>query len=350
MGGAAGVSGSMAAISKTTGGMISNLQDNIDATYKALGDRFKPEIDATIGSLNSMVATVKSWVEIPTEKKIQAEIDKINVLGGALSDPNLKEAERLDLLKQLKDINPNIVEGIDAQAFSYEKLAANIQKVNQALTAKKFVEQLDSQFEDMLTKQNWLSAYQGESEAKVRTQLAKLFPDINTMPGNLQEKLNQAIARVASEEAGFYKSNPDKRGRVGFNKDKMQFASSAKSYMGILSEKDKLQNSEEMQRYMMLKGDGMKEAAAANITETTTGGDGGSGGGGIGGGKASGSSPTSISGGAKVTTLNISIGNLVNGGFTFQTTTLKESPAKIKDVVLDALMTAVNDVNLTATN
>lgn len=55
LGDVAGVSGAMAAISKTTGGQISNLGDSVTQLYLNVGTKLKPAISGTIGVLSDMV-------------------------------------------------------------------------------------------------------------------------------------------------------------------------------------------------------------------------------------------------------------------------------------------------------
>jgi len=63
LGEAAGVSGSMAAISKTTGGQISNLGDKITQLYVKIGTRLNTEISSTIGIMASLIDEVSSFVD-----------------------------------------------------------------------------------------------------------------------------------------------------------------------------------------------------------------------------------------------------------------------------------------------
>ncbi|HEY5390608.1 MAG TPA: hypothetical protein VIJ57_00735, partial [Hanamia sp.] len=54
----------------------------------------------------------------------------------------------------------------------------------------------------------------------------------------------------------------------------------------------------------------------------------------------------SVHGGGQIRNITINIQNLVNGGVNLQTTTLKEGVGKAKDIVVEGLLTAVNDANL----
>jgi hypothetical protein len=354
MGSAAGVTGSMAAISKTTGGQISNLKDNIDLTYKALGDRFRPEIDASIAIMNSMVASVKSWVEIPMSEKTQEEIDKLQKLHVELTLANTGETRRKEILKELESINPRIVEGIDKESVSYEQLAKNIGLVVNALSNKKIAERVMEENGDFIGAYN---TYKGQLEDINKNQIPQMLAkvgDQRLLNPELSSGQRQILAqRILMDR---FKNGTQREGDdVLLANFKQNVGITRRGTDYINANQGRMQGiQQQIQDGQKIYGDmfGTGEAAVPGGTKPgAAGGGGGAGAGsGLGRGSSSSSNMGSISGGAKVTHLNISIGNLVNGGFTIQTSTMKESPAQIKDLVLNALMTAVNDVNLVATN
>ncbi len=81
-----GVSGAMAAISKTTGGQISNLGDSVTQLYLNLGTKLKPVISGIIGVLGQTVEGIGSFIDWlyagSTGARIFAGV--IGVLGAAL--------------------------------------------------------------------------------------------------------------------------------------------------------------------------------------------------------------------------------------------------------------------------
>jgi phage-related protein len=61
-----GVTGAMAAISQTTEGQISNLEDNVTSLYLALGKELKPVISTVISALSGFIDTIKNsitWIK-----------------------------------------------------------------------------------------------------------------------------------------------------------------------------------------------------------------------------------------------------------------------------------------------
>jgi hypothetical protein len=57
-----GVSGAMAAISETTGGKLSNLEDNMTSLYLTIGESLKPVISDIISGLSGLIDVLKSAV------------------------------------------------------------------------------------------------------------------------------------------------------------------------------------------------------------------------------------------------------------------------------------------------
>jgi hypothetical protein len=77
LGEVAGVSGAMAAISKTTGGQISNLGDSVTQLYLNLGTKLKPAISGVIGGLGSLVENLGAFINWLAEGGTGATIFKV---------------------------------------------------------------------------------------------------------------------------------------------------------------------------------------------------------------------------------------------------------------------------------
>ena len=126
----AGVQGAMNKISQTTAGQISNLKDNWDQLLKTLGDSAKGPITATIAGLSGMVAKAKSLIEIPMSQKMEDERLKVNQLSAELMNSLTPYERRKQILSELKEINGDLVKGLDAENLSYSKLTGNIEEYN----------------------------------------------------------------------------------------------------------------------------------------------------------------------------------------------------------------------------
>jgi hypothetical protein len=80
-----GVSGGMAAISETTGGQISNLEDSVTALYLQIGEALKPAISGIIGALGGFVEMLKGAVSWATQNADTIGLVASIVGGAAIS-------------------------------------------------------------------------------------------------------------------------------------------------------------------------------------------------------------------------------------------------------------------------
>ncbi|MGN7787420.1 hypothetical protein ACTJIJ_23000 [Niabella sp. 22666] len=360
LGDAAGVSGSMAAISKTTGGQISNMEDNVDMLYKALGERLTPQINGSIGSLNSMVTTIRSWIEVPVEQKLNSEISQIRILQAELFATNTSEARRKELLEQLEQIQPRITEGINKEAINYAKLAENINIVTDALYKKIAVSGIEKEFGATLEQYGKANSNIAASKASINDAIYYVSPELAADPtlsqGQKQRRAMELYRKKGLktyDEEGFFKglvrgvgSSPSKDQQM-YN----QLAAGLKVGNEAITEFNKLspkiaemQNKKNTMLGMVEKGLEMptKQSKVAQAPASGSGDKKKK-------GKDSDSSGNgSIQGGQKITHIITNIQNLVGGGVHVHSTTVKEGAYKVKDIVQEALLTAVNDVNLAA--
>lgn len=90
---------------------------------------------AVAGLVAGISALVRKQKEVREEieaavKPLQDEYVQVNDLVARLKDANTKEDERLGLLNQLKEIAPEVAEGIDGEAESLGKLNENLETYN----------------------------------------------------------------------------------------------------------------------------------------------------------------------------------------------------------------------------
>ncbi len=130
LGKAEGVSGAMSKISKTTGGQISNLRDNVDSLNYSLGKRFKPITEAALRTAGDMVSTFNDWVEVPLSEELEKERIEANLLVSQITDLNTTEDDRRTILNKLREINPDIVDGINAEKVNMGQLTTQLRKYN----------------------------------------------------------------------------------------------------------------------------------------------------------------------------------------------------------------------------
>lgn len=358
LGDAKGVMGSMAVISKTVEGMESNLEDAWTSLSATVGERLTPAYKDLLTTGTSVAGWLEELVKIPVEKKIEAEIEQIEILGGALMNPNLLEAERLDLLKKLNEINPNLVDGINAESVSYSKLAENIKKVTDALYAKRALSTLEKDFEDVLAERDSKAAYAGVKRVNIEKSLRKFYPGINMQQLDFGAKLDNASFQYKKEEQDFYNKNPDKKGRVEFDREKRLFMAEIETYKAMTAGVDKIEKGDKWQEFLAVKGQLEKDSFLANnianpkaesITPTNgnnTGVGPCAGGGGKSGSKnvATSTANSIASGGVRPTTINMTFHKLQDQ-IVIHTTNLQTGSKQAGEMVVEEILRALNGAN-----
>lgn len=200
---------------ETTSGKIANLQGGFEALKVAIGDRMRPSVNSFISGLTSIVGKVKNWFEIPIEKKLSDQIITIKTLTAQLSSANITQERQIDLLNQLEQINPKIVEGIDKQNVSYGKLRENVERVTNALRDNIKLEVMKDKITPTIMKYEGAMKQRESTIFDTMKEVTKNFPSIANATGMTDEqKVSNALQQARFMEEGWYKSHEDKRGRT----------------------------------------------------------------------------------------------------------------------------------------
>jgi len=166
------------AMNETTAGKLQNLHGKIAALKIALGENFKPAMNAVLDTASKLVVAFKHLVEVPIERKLGDQINKIRGLQTELTSTNTSHARQVEILKELEQINPNITKGINEQNISYQQLASNIDAVTGALQKKIFLEQYDKANVDTLTKYAKAQSVNQQAIGKMYALVAEAAPDL----------------------------------------------------------------------------------------------------------------------------------------------------------------------------
>ncbi|MGQ0739141.1 MAG: phage tail tape measure protein [Bacteroidota bacterium] len=308
-------------MAETTGGKIAQLQGSFEAMKIAIGDRMRPAINWFVGGLTNIVNKVRIWFEIPLEKKLGDQILKIQSLQAQITASNTSHERQVQLLRELEQINPNIVKGIDEQNISYAKLAENINNVTGALRNKIFLEKFDKANAGTLT--DFAKAQQKANEAfgSVMTAVAMADPSLaqrtDLTIGQKQLAARKILQdRIAKDPSGGRIEKTNRRGdftgweysqdykMLGQLQKGVQDNNSAVSIIGKLQPKmNEINATKDALAKQIDQFTGVKSMTAANISVSSKGG-----GGGTGGGIGSGTGGTVASGitGAGPRVVNIS--------------------------------------------
>lgn len=198
-----GVSGSMAEISKTLGGRISNLGDAWDTLLFNIGNVsiFKE----TIRVMTDLLSVVNNFMEVPMSDKLREEQAEMNALFGVLKSTNITEKQRLDLIGQ---INSNYGPYLDN--LLTEKSSINEIRIAQEAANKAYSERI------------LLAATKEEQQALIAeaTQLQRGIFDLEKMQQDFRQKI---IANPEGADAQMYSDEIDLLGeRIEAYKEKIE--------------------------------------------------------------------------------------------------------------------------------
>ena len=166
------------------GGQAEALAKATDGTMQleaAIGDKME-----IIGSgLNPVYKTYLSLMDsalgllIPTKDAVRDEYININILASEMLDANTANEERIKLYGKLKEINPDIVKGIDRENISLERLSSNLEEYNSKLIDRILLQRKEAELLDAAEKGANLRETKASQELKLRTQLAEVSAYLN---------------------------------------------------------------------------------------------------------------------------------------------------------------------------
>lgn len=305
LGEAQGVTGAMAAISQTTEGQISNLDDNVNSLYLTLGTELKPVIAAVISGLNGFVDAIKSSIHW-----LKDNMDLVKAIGIGL--------------------------GVAAAIWGVYTIAVNISTIataawtaaqwllNIALTANPlgiivvaigaFVAAIVYAWEKVVGFRAVITGIWG-----VIREFGSIITDVF---GGVWKTIHGVFTFNKDEVAQGFAQTTDAMKNAG-----VRMATAYKEgYDGVMAD-DAKKKAAEKEKPAMAPTKPATKAAAATAAKKDT-------------------SPKGATG-TKSVTINISIGKLIET-FKVQTTNMGEGAGKIKEKVAETLLGAINDSQIVA--
>ena len=176
-------------MAETSAGKTQMLEGRIASLKIALGERMQMGYMSVVGLMIDLVTWTKHFVEIPLEKKLGDQILKIRALQAELTSSNTSHDRQLQLFRELEQINPNIVKGIDEQHIAYGKLATNIDNVTTALKNKIFIESFDKTNAGVLSQYANAKKLEADSFGNIWNyigQIPEIAQDTSMSPGQKQ--------------------------------------------------------------------------------------------------------------------------------------------------------------------
>jgi hypothetical protein len=193
-----GVSGSMAAISTTLEGRISNLGDSYETLLNSIGERGQGVFAGAIGALGDLINATNEWVAIPAAEAIQNEQTELNALVGALGQANISEDARKKLIEDITVKFPSFLEGNLNEKTSLENINTALIDVNKEYEKRIKLavrEQALKEFQNELNESI-------ERESQARIKLAEIEAKGGREQGKTRFELEKALNQILTDRPG----------------------------------------------------------------------------------------------------------------------------------------------------
>lgn len=201
--------GGLAKSTKSVRANLNRLENSFLKLKVGIGRKFNPEIKGSIKFLTKLSKSAEKFVRVPMSKQIKDQSRELLRLKLEINNTNTSEEDKLKILGKLKEINPDIVKGIDSQKINYENLNTAIDKVNSKMLNQIVISTFNEKKQKKLNEQqvigNKLTAEEvrlgedvvKESEDRVKANLK----NINEFK-NLQSELKRFQELAKKEPAG----------------------------------------------------------------------------------------------------------------------------------------------------
>ena len=143
----------------------------------------------------------KAAVEAQKEasREVASEVNEVNTLAAKLKDANVAEGERVKALERLKEIAPDVVDGIDTEAESLDNLNTKLEEYN-TLKQLEIALKASTQYIDFTAAIQSLNDTKAEMQEK-KNEIVNVWTDLST-------KIKEAIASgsISSDLASYFES------------------------------------------------------------------------------------------------------------------------------------------------
>lgn len=201
-----GVTGSMASVSQTLEGQISNLGDSYDQLLVSLG-KSQGFLGSVVGLFKSMLDGVKAFIDVPIEQKLREENAELNVLANSLILANNNEAIKSKLIAEISQKYPSFLALLGKESDNTYAIESALKLVNEQYRIK-----IRLAGQDVLAKRNaeeLADAYEKTSGAyeKAGKTLEKYGRSLSDFQGKSQEQKEEIIAGIYKAELTNGKGN-----------------------------------------------------------------------------------------------------------------------------------------------
>lgn len=328
------------------------LNNELDKTWSILAENWAPEVKAARGWMTKFVGTINSWIETPTSQKIQEEVMHLEGLRVKLGYTNTSEEERRDILRQVKDEQPGLIDNTKSEKEQLASLNGVLDEYLKKRRQQIALEQVKENNIGAVTRMNEILEGRSQILGKIDPIIGRAVTmglDVKGMSQGQQQmaakkffqdriKSGNTISTAVGGAYGGYNNTTEEQKLLNELKILTEKHSSlGKEGEDLLPDYEKYIKTVAAVKKLLPDSD----SEINRISDTRDEDDDNDNGTSIDKGGIA-----SVSGGGQIKNVTININNLVSGGVNVSTTTLKEGVSKAKDIVVEGLLTAVNDANL----
>lgn len=166
----------MNTIAGTTAGKLQLMKGHFAAFQIQVGQRLMPLTNQLLDFGSAMLKAISHGKSAADQ--VNDQIVKIRGLQLEITNANTSQERRLELMKQLTDINPNLTKGINAEAIEYGKLADNINRAVAALNQKKIASNIEIENASKVYQFNKAQNANASANADIVSLLVKVDPKL----------------------------------------------------------------------------------------------------------------------------------------------------------------------------
>lgn len=126
-----------------------------------------------ISAIERIVTGLERWTRVKLSQELEKERIQVNMLVIELTEANIEENRRMEILSELKKIAPDIVETLTAEGIATKKTAEALREYNQQMINKIILARKDEALTRQLNKASDHGLAIGNEEKRIRALIAR---------------------------------------------------------------------------------------------------------------------------------------------------------------------------------
>lgn len=193
------VQGTAEALAQTDTGAIQQMNNQIGDLQENIGLLIMRGTGPLVREITETVNQLNRWLGTPISRELQEEQIRVNALVSSIMDHNTTADRRNDLIKELRKIQPDLVEGLDSESVSAEQLRDRLREVNDQYVERIILQGQSEEVENNARRIGQALNQQARVEIALREQLIKSAQDQGLAIENFVTKPIEEQIRIAKE-------------------------------------------------------------------------------------------------------------------------------------------------------